>query len=103
RDFTYIENVIDANLKACLASGEAAGKSYNIAYGGRDYLIDVFHVLAKSLGKEDIKPNFGPDRKGDIKHSNADISKAKELINYDPKYSFEEGINLAIQWYKENL
>lgn len=102
RDFTYIENVIEANLKACLAPSEAAGNAFNIAYGGREYLIDIYYGLTKALGK-DIEPNFGPDRPGDIKHSNADISKAKNLLGYDPDYSFEKGIALAIDWYKENL
>ena len=102
RDFTYIDNVIEANLKACLASSEAAGEAYNIAYGGREYLIDIYYGLTKALGV-DIEPNFGPDRKGDIKHSNADISKAKRLLGYDPDYSFQDGIKLAIEWYKENL
>ena len=102
RDFTYIENVIEANLKACKAPHEAAGEVYNIAYGGREYLIDIYYGLCKALGKE-IKPIFGPDRKGDIKHSNADIGKAKELIGYDPDWSFEKGIASAIDWYKENL
>ena len=102
RDFTYIENVIEANLKACLASHEAAGRAYNIAYGGREYLIDIYHTLTKALDK-DIEPNFGPDRKGDIKHSNADISAARELLGYDPDYDFAKGLNEAIAWYRENL
>lgn len=102
RDFTYIENVIEANLKACLAPHEAAGEAFNIAYGGREFLIDIYYGLTKALGIN-IEPNFGPDRKGDIKHSNADISKAKKLLGYDPDYSFEDGIQLAIDWYKENL
>lgn len=102
RDFTYIENVIEANLKACLSSHEAAGEAYNIAYGGREYLIDIYHTLTKALNKK-IEPNFGPDRKGDIKHSNADISKAKRLLGYEPDYDFSRGLNEAIEWYKENL
>lgn len=102
RDFTYIENVIEANLKACLAGKEAAGQAYNIAYGGREYLIDIYYGLTKALGV-DVEPNFGPERKGDIKHSNADISKAKKLLGYDPDWSFERGIEAAIEWYKENL
>lgn len=102
RDFTYIDNVIEANLKACLAPHEAAGEAFNIAYGGRKFLIDIYYGLAKALGVN-IEPNFGPDRKGDIKHSNADISKAKKLLGYDPDYSFEDGIQLAIDWYKANL
>ena len=102
RDFTYIENVIEANLKACLASHEAAGEAFNIAYGGREYLIDLYYSLTKALGV-DIEPNFGPERAGDIRHSNADISKAKRLLGYDPDWSFERGIQAAIEWYKENL
>lgn len=102
RDFTYIDNVIEANLKACLAPHEAAGEAFNIAYGGREFLIDIYYGLTKALGVN-IEPNFGPDRKGDIKHSNADISKAKKLLGYEPDYSFEDGIQLAIDWYKANL
>ena len=102
RDFTYIENVIEANLKACLASHEAAGQAYNIAYGGREYLIDIYYGLTDALGVK-MEPNFGPDRAGDIKHSNADISKAKKLLGYEPEWSFERGIKAAIEWYKENL
>ena len=102
RDFTYIENVIEANLKACVAPKEATGEAYNIAYGGREYLIDIYYGLTKALGVN-IEPNFGPDRAGDIKHSNADISKARRLLGYDPDWSFERGIQAAIAWYKENL
>lgn len=102
RDFTYIENVIEANLKACAAPSDVAGNAFNVAYGGREFLIDVYHSLAKALGKN-IEPHFGPDRAGDIKHSNADISKAKEMLGYNPDYSFEKGIGEAIEWYKENL
>ena len=102
RDFTYIENVIEANLKACLAPREAAGEAFNIAYGGREYLLDIYYGLTEALGL-DVEPNFGPDRPGDIKHSNADISKAKQLLGYAPDWSFELGIKAAIEWYKENL
>lgn len=102
RDFTYIENVVEANLKACKAPSEAAGNAFNIAYGGREYLIDIYNGLCKSLGKN-IEPNYGPDRAGDIKHSNADISKAREMLGYEPEWSFERGIEAAIEWYKANL
>ena len=102
RDFTYVENVIEANLKACIAPKEAAGEAFNVAYGGREYLIDIYYGLTKALGV-DIEPNFGPDRRGDIKHSNADISKARRLLGYDPDWSFDRGIQAAIAWYKENL
>lgn len=102
RDFTYIENVIEANLKACLAPKEADGEAFNIAYGGREYLVDIYYALTSAL-KKDIEPIFGPDRKGDIKHSNADISKANKLLGYDPEYDFKCGLDEAIEWYKTNL
>lgn len=103
RDFTYIENVIEANIKACAAAQEAAGKVYNIAYGEREFLIDIYHGLTKVLHCEEIEPIFGPDRAGDIKHSNADINLAKEWLGYAPEWSFERGIEEAIEWYLEKL
>ncbi|MBE6677729.1 MAG: SDR family oxidoreductase [Ruminococcaceae bacterium] len=102
RDFTYIANVVQANLKAAAASDEASGEAFNIAYGGREYLIDVYNSLTDALGV-DIEPLYGPDRAGDIKHSNADISKARRLLGYDPEYDFDKGLKEAIKWYKENL
>lgn len=102
RDFTYIENVIEANLKACTAPSDAAGQSYNVAYGGREYLLDIYYYIAKALGKN-IEPKFGPERLGDIKHSNADVSKAKAMLGYDAEWDFETGIKETIQWYKDNL
>ncbi len=102
RDFTYIENVIEANLKACVAPDDASGESFNIAYGGREYLIDIYNDLTNALGKK-IEPVFGPERAGDIKHSNADITKARRLLGYDPQYDFTRGLNEAIEWYKRNL
>lgn len=102
RDFTYIDNVIEGNLRACHASSEAAGQAFNIGAGGRLYLIDIYYDLCKALGK-DVEPNFGPERKGDVRDSNADISKARELLGYDPEYDFARGIALAIDWYKVYL
>ena len=102
RDFTYVDNVIEGNLRACLAPSEAAGQAYNIGAGGREFLIDVYHELCGALGI-DREPEFGPPRAGDIRDSNADISKAREKLGYDPSYDFHAGINLAIEWYRENL
>ena len=105
RDFTYIENVIEANLKACQADHYAAGEVYNIAYGGREYLLDIFYQLTDALDIRDtagnrLQPHFGPERVGDIRHSNANIEKAKEKLGYNPDWNFEKGINAAIGWYK---
>lgn len=102
RDFTYIENVIEANLKAMLAPKEATGRAYNIAFGGQVKLIDVYNKLCELLGK-DIVPKYGPDRAGDLKHSKADISDAENNLGYSPDWSFEQGIIDAVEWYKENL
>lgn len=102
RDFTYIDNVIEANMKACLAPSEAAGEAYNIGAGGREFLIDIYNGLCEALGIV-REPIFGPQRAGDIRDSNADISKARNNLGYDPEYDFEAGIALAIDWYKENL
>ncbi|MBQ3796614.1 MAG: SDR family oxidoreductase [Butyrivibrio sp.] len=102
RDFTYVDNVIEGNLRACLASSEAAGEAYNIGAGGREFLIDVYHHLTDVLGV-DVEPIFGPPRAGDIRDSNADISKARQNLGYDPSYDFKAGIELAIEWYKANL
>ena len=105
RDFTYIENVIEANLKACVAGSEAAGDVYNIAYGGREYLLDVYYKIVDALGLRNDsgmypEPNFGPDRAGDIKHSNADISKTCRMLGYCPEWDFERGSNAASTWYR---
>lgn len=96
RDFTYIDNVIEANLRACLAPSDAAGEVFNIACGGRETLLDVYHALSQALGKT-IEPIFAPERKGDIRHSHADISKARRLLGYDPDFSFAQGIARVVQ------
>ena len=102
RDFTYVENVVEANLKACLAGKEASGRVCNIAYGGQERLLDVCRAITDALGLN-VEPVFGPPRPGDIRHSNADIRLAKELLGYAPDWSFERGIRAAIDWYREHL
>lgn len=102
RDFTYIENVVQANLKACLAPKSSCGKVYNIAYGGRETINSLFNKILNILKKE-IKPVYKNERAGDIKHSNADISEAKINLSYNPEYSLDKGLDKAIEWYKNNL
>jgi len=102
RDFTYVENVIEANLRACLAGENASGQVCNIAYGKPNTLLDVYHMITDLLGVN-TEPVFGPARPGDIRHSCADISRAKELLGYDPDWSFERGIKAAIDWYRDDL
>lgn len=102
RDFTYIDNVIEANLLACRADSKAAGQVYNIACGERVCLTELYAVLSKALQKE-TEPVFMPERTGDIRHSHADISKAEEMLGYRPKYHFPEGIALSVKWYQQRL
>lgn len=102
RDFTYIENVIEANLKACKASSDVAGEVFNIAYGRRESLENIYASLSRAL-KKDIKPVYAKERVGDIRHSHADINKAKEMLGYSPDWTFDGGIETAIEWYKENI
>lgn len=102
RDFTYIENVIEANLKAMISSSDVQGEAFNIAYGGQVSLIELFEEL-KGLLNKDVSPIFGPERVGDVKHSNADISKAQTMLGYNPSYDFYAGIRLVTDWYKSNL
>ena len=102
RDFVYVEDVVQANLLACVAPHEAAGEAYNVAAGKRSSLNEMYAVLSELFGK-DLKPIYGPERKGDIRHSGADISKICKNLGYAPEYDFEKGIEEAIQWYKENL
>ena len=102
RDFTYVENAVEANLKACLAPQEADGEVFNIACGVRVCLLDVCDALGKALGMA-VNPLFGPERAGDIRHSHADISKARRLLGYEPDYDFAHGLAEAIAWYRKTL
>lgn len=102
RDFTYIDNAVEANLRACLAPKKASGRAYNIAVGDRVTLNELYGTLKELLNK-DLNPIYGEERKGDITHSNADISNARDFLSYNPSYSFNDGIKLTIEWYKENL
>ena len=103
RDFTYIDNVIEANLKALVNSDERSyGRSFNIAYSGQVTIKTLYFTIAKLLGC-DLEPVYRDIRPGDIPHSNADISDARECFDYNPSFSFEQGIKLAIDWYKTNL
>lgn len=99
RDFTYIENVIEANLKACLAPSEACGQAYNIAYGERFTLNQMYAKMCELFGVN-IEPIYGPERAGDIRHSHADISKARKSLDYKPSWSFELGFKQALEWYR---
>lgn len=102
RDFTYIENVIEANLKACASKEKVAGEVFNVAFGGQETILSMYQDICRELGVS-IQPRFVERRKGDIRHSNANIEKAKRLLGYQPEYDFKEGLHLTIDWYKEHL
>jgi nucleoside-diphosphate-sugar epimerase len=102
RGFTYIDNVLEANWKAANAP-EVHGEAVNISTATSVTVNTVVQAIQQLLGKEHIKPEYKPPRPGDIKHSLADVSRAAAVIGYTPKISFEEGIRLAIDWYKANL
>ena len=101
RDFTYVDNVVQANLLAARAK-QTKGEVINIACGLPVTVNEIIAMINKTVGK-DIKPNYTDPRPGDIKHSLADISLARKLIGFKPKVSFKEGLQLAIDWYRENL
>jgi nucleoside-diphosphate-sugar epimerase len=102
RGFTYIENVTQANWLAANAK-EAHGEAINISTKKAVTVNTVVNTIRKLMGKENIKPVYAAPRPGDIKHSLADVTRAKELLGYEPFVSFEQGIKKAIGWYQENL
>lgn len=103
RDFTYVENAVQANFKALFTNNkQAMNKVYNVAVGERINLLELFDEL-KQIAHSDIVPNFGSPRQGDVKHSLADISRARKFLNYDPKITVREGLKKAMNWYQGNI
>ena len=109
RDFTYIDNVIQANLLCLVTTNEKAINTvYNVAYGDRNTLNDLMGYLKEYLSELDAKISnvevvYGPNRAGDIPHSHASVDKAKELLNYNPQFTLQKGLKEAVKWYWENL
>jgi nucleoside-diphosphate-sugar epimerase len=101
RDFTYIDNVVDANLKAIEATG-GIGDVMNIANGERISLIELVEVMKRVTGRHDLEIDFQPERKGDVKHSQADNSRAKEWLGYEKLVGLEEGLKKTIDWWKSS-
>ena len=100
RDFTYVDNAVDANLLACEApAADVAGQVFNVATGRRATLNETFELLC-GLTSYSGKPVYGPERSGDVKHSLADISKAETHLHYRPKVNFEEGLRRTVDWYR---
>jgi nucleoside-diphosphate-sugar epimerase len=101
RDFTYIENVVHANILAAKAD-KLQGEVINVACGDRVSVNQIIEQINKLLGRQ-VKSEFVEERPGDVKHSLADISLAREIIGYEPIVRFDDGLSRAINWYKENL
>ncbi|RDC62725.1 SDR family oxidoreductase [Adhaeribacter pallidiroseus] len=102
RDFTFVENCVEANIRAALVQHpEALNQVYNIAVGDRTSLNDLFKIL-KEEGQSDLSPLYGPERAGDIRDSLADITKARTLLGYDPKIKIKEGLQITLDWFRNN-
>jgi UDP-N-acetylglucosamine 4-epimerase len=100
RDFTFVENAVQANVLSLFTEKtEALNQVYNIAYGVQTSLNDLFEMI-KEIGGSDLSPRYGPERKGDVKHSLADISKAKQFLGYHPGFDIREGMKLTFEWYR---
>jgi UDP-N-acetylglucosamine/UDP-N-acetylgalactosamine 4-epimerase len=99
RDFTFVENAVQANLCALFTEkADVLGEVFNIAYGAQTPLLELFEILRAALGV-DIKPCFGPERAGDIKHSLASIEKARKVLGYHPTVSVSEGLRKTVEWH----
>lgn len=101
RDFTFVDNVVQANIQALFTENpDAVNQVYNIAFGESTTLLQLFDYI-KSIAQSNLAPHFGPFRKGDIPHSLANIDKAKNLLGYNPHISVRDGLQIAFDWYKE--
>lgn len=102
RDFTFVANAVQANIAALLTNNkEAVNQVYNIACGEQTSLLQLFDALKEEAGSE-LLPQHGPDRAGDVKHSLADVSKAKTILGYNPSVSVKTGLKTTFDWYKKN-
>jgi len=109
RDFTYIDNVIQANMLSLITTNKKAINTvYNVAYGSRNTLNNLMTYLKEYLSEFDSKISnvsviYGPNREGDIPHSHASIDKAKKYLNYNPQFTLQQGLKEAVKWYWKNL
>ncbi len=99
RDFTHVENVVEANLLAAMAPG-AGGEIFNVACGESHSLLDLVDILNETLGTK-LTPVFGRPRTGDVRHSRADVCKASEILGYEPRVRFGEGLRRTVEWHQE--
>lgn len=103
RDFTYVADCVQANLRACLAPPEACGKIFNISFGERISINRLLSTIAELMGEEEIEPIYQPPRPGDVRDSLADTSLAQRYLSYQPNYPLRKGLLETINWFKQNL
>ncbi len=101
RDFTFVENAVQANIKSFFTDKDVKGKVLNIAFGGRTTINDLFYKIRNVVGN-DVEPIYREERPGDVRDSLADISLAQELIGYNPEFSIDKGLEITIDWFKKN-
>ncbi len=102
RDFTFVENAVQANIKALFSEKDVKGKILNIAFGGRITVNELFNSIKNVVGN-DVNPSYRAERPGDVRDSLADISLAKELIGYTPEISLDEGLEITINWFRKEF
>ena len=101
RDFTYVANVVDANLRAAEAT-DGIGEVMNVAMGERTTLNELLEVLKKLTGRTDAEAEYRETRVGDVRHSLADITRARQLLGFEPRVGLEEGLRKTYEWWKQS-
>jgi UDP-N-acetylglucosamine 4-epimerase len=102
RDFTFVENAVQANIRALLSDGIHQHEVFNVACGDQVSLNQMLEFL-QELSQKNIAAIYGAERKGDVRHSKASIEKAKQILGYDPLFNFKDGLALVYDWYKESM
>jgi UDP-N-acetylglucosamine 4-epimerase len=102
RDFTFVENAVQANIRAMFVKELEQSEVINIAFGERTTLNQLWERICK-LTQLELQPSYRDERKGDVKHSLANIGKAKALIGYQPEYSVDQGLDIAVEWYRNSI
>ena len=103
RDFTYVDNVVHANLLAATAAGPLRGAAINIACGERVTVTELAVEMARLFGRPDLTPEHRPERAGDVKHSLAELTVARRLLGYEPVFNFRDGLAATVDWYRTAL
>jgi nucleoside-diphosphate-sugar epimerase len=101
RDFTFVENCVQANLLAA-TKPNIAGEVFNVGAGKQTSVNELFRLIRSLVSADHIEPIYAPPRPGDVRHSLADITKARQLLGYEPSVSLEEGLRITVEWFRRN-